>query len=588
MVPSGHIDYSIRTPGYVPLHRWDRRLAPGQDVDLGKLKFEKGSSLLGRIATPKNWKRAKGDSVRVELLPQTLPSHRTGEASRSRMRANSVVPNARGFFTFDGIEPGAYEVSASAKGLISERRKVDILDGLQAELRTPLILTPPLTINVAVDPPVDPWGTPWTIDLSRVERTAVIDAQHVHTAAATEAGSWTHAGLSPGDYLVKVQRVRGTWHSQLVHITEDTEVPIRIPLAKVAGELRLGGMPLAGTIWFGGELGDVSIPIRTNPDGHFKAYLPIVDGGFWREVDVAANHPFVRTTLTDIRLQGPDADGISTVELVLPTNRLFGEVVLEEDGKPASSNATVYASLRDTDTPPLQDDVDSAGIFSFTGLKLGTYSVYAIGAHGKSTAADVEIDERSAAEMKIILRRDRLLEGTVRSRYGAVSGARVSAYPDDRTGFGIVQWDQTDFEGHFAVEVAPGVQNVTLTVVAPGYAYTLLAVPASPEEPLVIFIEQEGGRIVTDLPEAHEGSRRPYLFHGRAFVAVAALENAAVASRSGTQQILENLSPGQYDICVATAHEALILASASSRSSGGRCSSGFLARGSVLEMRPTN
>jgi hypothetical protein len=582
-IPSGLVDYSLRAPGFVPIHRWSQAHAPGETVDLGRLAFERGSSLLGRVTMPKDWRPEKGARIRVELAPEITPSHRPGETSRSRLGATSVVPNERGFFLFEGVPPGAYEISAAGGGLVSERRAVTVLDGLQAELRTPLALSQPLTMSLTVDPPVDPWGAPWMVELSRLEIKSTADVHLVDTAKVAETGTWSRAGLTPGDYFVKIRRVRGVWHSQLVHLAGgDDAVAIRIPLAKVAGELKLGDAPLAGTVWFGGELGEISIPIRTSPDGHFKAYLPIVEGDVWKEVDVASDAPFVRTTITRVRLQGPDADGISTVTLVLPDNRLFGEVVTE-DGKPASSNATVFASMRDADFPPLQAEVDDAGIFSFTGLKPGSYSVYAVGADGESTAKDVELGDATAAELKILLHREKLLTGTVRSRHGAVAGARVSAFPEDRTGFGIVQWDQTDFEGRFAVAVPSGAQNVTLTVGAPGYAYTLVPVPAIPGEPLSIFVEQDGGRIVADL-QPYEKPRQPYLFHGRAFVSFASLEQARVAVKDGDAQAIGELAPGQYDVCIATPEEAMLLASAAARSRA-RCLTGFVARGSVLALR---
>lgn len=582
-IPAGLVDYSLRAPGFVPIHRWSRDHAPGAVVDLGTLAFERGSSLLGRVTTPKDWRPEKGARLRVELAPDLNPSHRPGETSRSRLGATSAVPNERGYFLFEGVTPGAYELSASGGGLVSEKRPVTILEGLQAELRNPLALSRPLTMSLTVDPPVDPWGAPWLVELSRLEVKSTADVHLVDSAKVAESGTWSRAGLTPGDYFVKIRRVRGVWHSRLVHLgAGDDAVAIRIPLAKVAGELKLGDAPLAGTVWFGGELGEISIPIRTLPDGHFKAYLPIVGDGVWNEVDVAADAPFVRTTITDVRLQGPDADGISTVSLVLPDNRLFGEVVTE-DGKPTSANATVFASMRGGNFPPLQAEVDEAGIFSFTGLKPGPYSVYAAGTDGESTAKDVEVDETTAAELKIQLRREKLLAGIVRSRHGAVAGARVSAFPEDRTGFGIVQWDQTDFDGRFAVAVPPGAQNATLTVSAPGYAYTLVAVPAMPGEPLSLFVEQDGGHILADLPP-YEPPRQPYLFQGRAFVSFASLEQARVAVKDRDAHAITDLAPGQYDVCIATPQEALLLAASAARSRE-RCLTGFVARGSVLALR---
>ena len=576
IVPAGRLDYSLRSFGYIPHYRWNQMVSAGTVVNLGRIEFRKGASLIGQVVTAAPLPR--GTPVRVTLSP-LVPSLHPEDAAHVRMATASSTADARGRFVFEGLQPGAYELSAVGGSLISDRREITIIDGLEAELREPLELAAPLTLTVQVDPPLDPWRRPWTVDLTRVDSRARMGTPAGNAPADAE-GRWTKAGLIPGDYVLKIRRIQGVWHSRFTTLTDSTVIDITIPLLKVAGELRLDAERIPGSIWFGGEQGEISVPVKTSPDGTFRAILPEIEGNVWKRVDVAASEPAVRATLTDIRLPPPNDKGITTVSIVLPRTRLYGEVTTE-DRQPVS-NATVYAQPPG-DGRPLQADVDEGGTFAFNGLAPGTYSVRAIGAPGKSDAMSVAVEVGDDTFLTIALKKDAEIGGTVVSRHGPVPGARVSIYPEDRSGFGILPWGRTDFEGRFRVPVERQSRNMTATVAAPGFAFRMFPLPAEPQQPLEVRVDQQGGRLVLEGDFSDAGHL--FLFHGGAFVSIGSLETSGIAHRDRALVVMDNIEPGPYDVCRALPLEAALLAR--STRPEGDCTRGHVVAGgtSLVKLR---
>ena len=578
IVPAGRMDYSLRSFGYIPQYRWDQILDAGAVVDLGRLEFRRGASLIGRVAMPTTTPRQAEVQARVTLTPQGLPPTTASETARASMRIARTITDRRGRFVLEGVPPGGYLLSAAASGLISEQREIVIIEGLEAELREPLALTVPLTLTVTVDPPTDPWRGAWTLELLRLRHESHV-ATLVDTASPDAEGRWNVSDLIPGVYMVKVRRTQGVWHSEMVSLSESGAVSIAIPVVKAAGELLLGDTPIPGSIWFGGEFGEISVPVTTDKQGIFRAFLPAVKDNLWEDVDVVAERPPVRASLKNVRLAGPNSKGITTVDIVLPANRLYGEVTTKE-GVPVSP-AFIYADPRGGGTV-LQLEADEAGAFAFNGLTPGTYSVRAIGPVGKSKAIQITIEPNSDQYLRILVEKDVAIEGTVSSEYGVVAGARVSVYPEERTGFGILPWDRTDSEGRFRVPVSPHQRNMTMTVAAPGFAFKIFELPAEPARPLTIHVQQGGGQLITtDEPDP---SHRTYLFRGQTFLPVAALEAAGTARRDGAQVVIENLEPGHYDACITDLQEAPVLARAVRPKE--RCVGGFLAPSGTLDLQP--
>lgn len=575
-MPAGLADYSLRSPGYVPVYRWSQKHSPGEVVNLGRVEFRRGSSLVGRVTMAPGAALEKGSRVRVSLEPDRAGIVRQEEEKRSRLTGATVVANERGTFVFEGVRPGGYQISATAPGLLSQAREVTILDALEAELREPLTLAPPRTLKLTIEPATDPWRGTWTVELLRFDRRTT-QTVLVATSDAAANGQWSRRGLPPADYILNVRRhPQGVWHSQVIPLSDDVDLDVKIPLVRVAGALKLGGAPLAGSLWFGGERGAVSVPVTTNREGLFQGILPAIDGGIWTKVDVTAEHPSVRRTLEDLRIPEPGDDGIARLDLDLPSNRLSGEVTTDR-GEPMSS-ATAFLSVPGQEGVLLQVHTDADGQFSFHGLQPGTYSLRAMAPEGKSDAVEVVVDEDSHDFMTLVLRQSGELRGVVSSRFGSVAGARVSAYPDDRSGFDLVEWNVTDPDGRFSVAVPPGARHVTLTVAAPGFAFQWFRVPVDPQKPVPIQLDQHGGRLLITMNE----SGFPFVFHAGGFLAVQDLLGDRVAVMSGQTVTADQLRPGHYEVCIATPSEALAFAQASRPKE--RCTDGFLPPGGELTL----
>jgi hypothetical protein len=101
------------------------------------------------------------------------------------------------------------------------------------------------------------------------------------------------------------------------------------------------------------------------------------------------------------------------------------------------------------------------------------------------------------------------------------------------------------------------------------------------DEPLTVGLEQNGGRIACVVEG--DASRPPFLFHGSAFLPLETLRRTGVAVADGAAVVVENLTPGRYELCLTTPAEAILLSRSSTRPAG-TCTSGFLAPGGVLTL----
>lgn len=575
VIPAGLTDYSLRSAGYVPVYRWGQKHSGGEIVNLGKVEFRRGAALVGRVLIAKGAAVAKGYRVRVSLEPNRGAVDRPSEEKRSQIAGSTAFANARGIFVFEGITPGGYQISASAPGLISEKREVVILDALEAELREPIELAAPLTLDITITPAVDPWRSAWTVELLRLDARLGVTVPVARSVAGAD-GHWSQGGLAPNDYILKVRREpQGVWHSQVHSLTGDLHLDLSIPVVRVVGALTLGGAPLSGSLWFGGERGVISVPITTNAEGMFKGILPAVDGGIWTKVDVVAEQPVVRRSLRDVIIDEPNDDGVSRLDVDLPSNKVYGEVTTVR-GQPISSSATIFLSIPGEKGELLQAHTDDAGQFSFNGLQPGAYSLRAIGTSGKSDSVDVVVEEASQEFVTLVLRRNSELRGLVASRYGGVAGARVSTYPDERSGFDLVEWSPTDPEGRFSVAVSPQSHHVTVTVAAPGFAFQFFRTAVEPQRSVPVQVEQDGGRLVVTMSDP----QFQFVFHAGGFLGLQNLLGDGIAVVDQQTVIAENLQSGQYEACIATPSEAL--AFAMGQRPKDRCASGFLPPGGQL------
>jgi hypothetical protein len=184
-----------------------------------------------------------------------------------------------------------------------------------------------------------------------------------------------------------------------------------------------------------------------------------------------------------------------------------------------------------------------------------------------------------------ITHEDPVLEGLVRSTNGAVPGAELFIYPDDRSGFGLLERARTDPEGRFRIVAPRHTPRATMTIRAPGYPFTLTEVAVDPARPLMIHLSQSGGRLVFEAAEPG-ALQNAFLFSGGAFLALRVLHNAGIASIGGNTVTIDHMAAGKYQICVTSTAEAPLLAGGVREGSG--CVGGFLAPGGELILRQSH
>lgn len=243
-------------------------------------------------------------------------------------RTFAVRTDARGAFELTGLAAGEYWIRATTSGR-SSLPEVRTLRSDKPELLTaPLVVRPAQPLELRFDPPHDPLGRPWLLSVrSRLER-----ANPPAQDTPVEDGRWTHPGLMLDAYDVTVRDSRGnSWRTVAAVVRAPTTLTVDLGSVPVAGQVSLGGQPLAARLVFaaGGE----RLTLDTDAHGRYRGFLPDWN---WRgsssdwSVTVRARH-VARRLLA--RLDWPPGGRAAPYSLDLPATTLRG-VVTDEAGAP--------------------------------------------------------------------------------------------------------------------------------------------------------------------------------------------------------------------------------------------------------------
>jgi hypothetical protein len=579
--PAALLDFSLRAPGYVSIYRWGERLPPEGTLDLGKLALKRGASLVGTVALAGASKKL--DAVLLQLRPQAYAPSPEKKIQGNLMQA-AVRPNSRGFFHFEGVSPGDYTLVGSAEGYARSERRVRIMGGMESRLRDPLLLEPPRRLSIAVDPPLDPWGHPWLIELAKVDPFNG-ELETVASSAFDSSGHWSLEGLDTRTYILSIRRSeQSLWLTREIELDRESDVEIRIPLLKVVGKVRLGQEPLQGFVWFGGEHRSPSTPVPTDAHGVFATTIPAMPQNRWGEIDVVAENPRVRRSLHDVTITIDPTTQIGSLAIDLPSTRVFGEVVSEE-GSPVPG-ATVRARSSNLLEDTIQVQTGQDGVYDLNGLADGTVTIAAVGPGAESQNVDVTLDSASNAAqyLRLVLKRRREVAGIVTGPNGArIVGAQVTVVPAQMSSTASVHPVPTDGEGKFTADVPPGCAEVLVSLAAPGYAYRLVRALVPDEGGLAIDVAQPGGTLVFEVPNASaDPDLVPMFVHGRARLPLPFIGNLTTASPG--RVTLDLAEPGPWSLCRATRAEVMQLMSTGALPTTG-CSEGYLAPSGELVLR---
>jgi hypothetical protein len=477
------------------------------------------------------------------LAPQQSQVVGIAEEHRLQSASSTVSVSEKGFFHFVDVTPGSYVVSASQQGYATaEAYGVRVLEGSEAILARDLVMKPPLSVELHIEPPLDPAGRQWVVSLVR-QGPETGYKREVAVRPATESGLWRAEQLMPGTYTIVVKDVdESRWVSKEYELLESSSsIPVQVPLLSVFGMVVMGEEGVPATLWFGTMHGTTSIRMACDEEGLFQGFLP--REGTWK-VSVQSRNPSVQSTV--------NVDVVADQELLIP----LADTVVQ--GTVKDVNGAVVPDAR-VEISPLEVKslnivyTDEEGKFEARGF-IGRVNMRARFQRLSSQMESLEISEdENEHTVELILQDETIIEGVVTTPFGAAMGASVVVIP---VGGEVVRISviSTDASGAFAIGVPATTRTANLTVMAPGYALRLVQVGLPTAGPMLINLQQGGGTLILEL-QADQSSRGipGVVFSEGAFVPVGILLRwLAMNSMRMTDRSLitvPNVHPGTYSLC---------------------------------------
>lgn len=544
-VPAGTADLALRVRGHVTQYVWSAPLAAGATRDLGRLTFVRGATLAGRVDPP------RGMKVNIEsVMVSAAPAESRRDAPLTSLSAH---PNGRGFFHLDGIAPGEYSIIAGAARprLSSPAVRARIIEGAEATLSRSLVLSVPRPLTISVDPPNDPWGKPWRIQLAQLKTAK--QREPVADALVPLTGTYVSEPLHAGRYDLRLgAQDNSVWHVEEIDVDDDTPI-IMVPLhlARLRGSVHLGDKPLRSTIWLGGEHGVPRIEMHSDDAGRFTGFIPRREGDTWA-VTVQSDAPMAKRNFTAVRLRQRD-DGELEATLRLDLTMLQGDVV-DEKGRPvANARLNITAAGRDFDEF-VQPNSTADGRFAVYGLRPGRYSINAM--HYLRESKPMEVDVREGDDpplLRLVLLPNRQLRGIIRSAVGPVVGARVTAWPTDVAAGAALTSAHSDEAGLFAALVAPGAEQLDVVVEPPGFALKFFHAQWQDRQ-MLVPVRQDGGTLTIEGVAPQDA----VIQHAGATLPLLTLTYWPESSASSDRTTIGMLDPGTYTICRADNRNACV------------------------------
>lgn len=496
-LPAGTaIDVAFRVEGYVPQYRWGLELVAGKTHELGPLLLVEGASLAGWLTT------AEGEfdpsKAFAQLMPMQGPQGEARTSTRLRAAAHEAKPRPDGFFQFLAVPPGRYTLEAKYPGFAPARvSPIEVLPGRESAIREMVTLRRPLTLELALSPPVDWLGKPWHVRLSRsFDLSGANDPGFAFDGPAPETGVLRTPDLAPGRFDIDVFDASGNaFHSEQGHVVEgesgEVRLEIQLRAIQVEGTLTLGNEPLSGTVIFGTRFGVLRSRMEADSEGHFTGVL--AKDGPWR-VEVIAEVPRIEARAqVEVKDREP-------VLIALPDTLIFG-VVVDELGQPAPG-----AQVEIQAPAPNHASLVAGPEGRFEARALPEGPVLLSARHATSPTRKLSSDgqkghvaeDEPLGPIRLVLRERKACEGRVISSLGPVPGAVVSTMYS--TGNPDSARATTDLEGRFVLDVASASSLLELLVQAPGYGLEVFEANCG-ADPNELFVSELQGSLTLRIPE---------------------------------------------------------------------------------------
>lgn len=472
-------DFRLDIPGFAAQYFWDVTVRPSAPFELEPQTLVAGSSIAGWVKDPKDTPIA---NARVSVALETAPSRQRERAAQMQ----TVRTNRRGFFQFTGLPPATYRiVSSAAKFSPAVVPQITTRGGEAVTLPRPIRHSPPIDLEVLIQPATDRSGGAWTVELTESAPLYPGKAPRVVSRRAGADGRWTASGLRADAYDLTIRDDRaGLVHRAQVDLFDGGPGTLTVSIAQIAvrGTVRAGDEPLRSDVRLWHRSGR-TVEVSTDADGRFEVALP--SAGTW-EPTVLTGPGSAEVAAAPFEI----SEGTTTQEVVvqLAGGRIRGKA-LKADQKPGPTMVQAFRRTRRAAQQETGDD----GSFDFVGLAPGTYRLDARSANAVTPhPVDVVIEEEESREVTLVMEPYARLSGHVVTPDGrAASGAVVKVSTD-----GGASWQRmvTDVHGRFERQVRGGTQIVQLVVLTYDYPAAMLARPLT-DEPVRVQLRHDGGMV---------------------------------------------------------------------------------------------
>lgn len=582
-LPSGRWNLRAKAEGWAARHLWAVELAAGTEVDLGRLPLRRGATLLGEVTTVDG--PALPEATRVQLRPLGVLDPDPDVVHERQSLDLTARLNEQGYFLFEDVPPGLYEVEAHQPGYsVARMAPVEVRADLETTLLQPLVLAAPIHLTVAVEPPHAPNEGSWRVRLDPAGATTSAAGEAVE-GATDEEGRWTSPALDVGQYLVRVLDDGGNVLAMEGPMSfagvQDPFVQVSLDLVEIAGEVRLGDEPLAAELWFGGQTGARKVHVTSDREGRFEAVLP--HDGTWR-VDVFAATEHVAARALSVEVQKGDDDLL----IELPATELLGSVV-DATGAPVPE-ARVQV-VRVGEGGPFLTATDDEGHFLVRGLPPGTFWLEAVsGERSSAMHTTTVVEDVTPPPVRLVIEDRVVLAGRVVAEGGSVAGAAVVALPVLANGtMGSPSDTVSGVDGGFSLRLPAATSEALLVVMPLGFGLTLerIAVGGERSGPVEVRAAPAEGALRLAAPRQGDGEVALLLVAGEPLDVHLLRQWAAFqgAEPADTGEVLIPALPsGPYAYCTMAIDEALLVIAGRARPT--RCTTGLLSPGGELALAP--
>ncbi|MGZ5445220.1 MAG: carboxypeptidase-like regulatory domain-containing protein [Thermoanaerobaculia bacterium] len=480
------LDLRLELPGFGAVHYFGIAAAVGPAKKLPPQPLLAGATLSGwvedsaRLAVP---------NAKLTLYPMQVQAH-FGETAGLAARGQVATANAKGFFQFGGLQPGLYRLVSEAEGFSPVNvPEVRVREGEFLVWPRPILQPPVAHLEVLLSPPLDPEGSPWTVELREKAPLHVARVPPLQKKATAE-GRWDASGLRADAYWLEVHDRRGaTLERTSVDLGEGGLETIALDVRSIAvnGVLLMGDEPLGGYLHFTNYSGK-DVEARAGNDGVFRAVFPA--GGKWMPRLEYPRQGDSRIQLDAVNID-PEKVASKPLELRVPGGRIRGQAL----GPQKTPEPGVVVHLIRDETRLVADaQTGPDGRFDLVAIAPGSYMIQADGnriATPRATPLALRDDETK--ELTLLLTPKRRIEVVILTPFGTpASGAwvKVARYSDQ--GWFLMS---ADASGRFGFSVPGEAGDVPLVVVTYAWPSTSLRIPADRREPVTIRLQAEGGAL---------------------------------------------------------------------------------------------